>query len=158
MGDGPLDNLSSTWNLQVYLLHQISGDFIWDETASYIFIQKVDTQNSAGENRWSEWHDPKISSAYEASGADTDSKTKLRSAYSCCSIFAVLTLWIIELMRISTMRCLCPLCIRGKDSWICWMTRLFQLKRFALNLGKNKKWKMLKIVWKETRRICIQGY
>ena len=46
MVDGLLDNFPSTWNLQVYLLHQSSSNYIWEEAVFYIFMQKVGMQKS----------------------------------------------------------------------------------------------------------------
>ena len=41
-------------------------------------------QKSASENRWTEWHDPKMSSDSEASGADLASE---KTAEECIVVF-----------------------------------------------------------------------
>ena len=77
---------------------------------------------------------------------------------SCSSIFVVITLCIISLMPIYTMKRSHNLWMRCKESWRCWTTRLPQSKNCALNQRKKKIWKKFKMIRKEETSICIQGH
>ena len=80
-GDGLRDNLPSTWNLQVHLLHRISSYSIIEEAAFHRFMQKVNMHKSESENRLTEWHDPNISSISEAPDVDPASQKNVWSVH-----------------------------------------------------------------------------